>query len=171
MGGNLSSRLCDTINSGSVACSDSRTCGAGLFFCLLAEPLAHRGSPEVKISRHKMMYLPPQAPANTHFALVFSTKGRTALLCFRPLPGQRASKTSIVDRRIKKMSHDEPRKARGSNIGTRRKTNHNISNRRGRASISSLNRINAADATGALHRRTIIRYQDGEPLKEHGRSS
>lgn len=24
-----------------------------------------------KISRHKMMYLPPQAPANTHFALVF----------------------------------------------------------------------------------------------------
>lgn len=39
--------------------------------------------------------------------LYFSTKGRTALLCLRTVPCQRASKTSIVDRRIKKMSHDE----------------------------------------------------------------
>ena len=62
-----------------------------------------------------------------HFALVFSVKGRTALLCLRTLPCLRASKTSIVDRRIKKCRT--------------MKTNNNISNRRGRASISSLNRI------------------------------
>lgn len=57
----------------------------------------------------------------------FSVKGRTALLCLRTLSCQRASKTSIVDRRIKKCRT--------------MKTNNNISNRRGRASISSLNRI------------------------------
>jgi len=61
------------------------------------------------------------------YGLHFSAKGRTALLCLRTLPCQRASKTSIVDRRIKKCRT--------------MKTNNNISNRRGRASISSLNRI------------------------------
>ena len=57
----------------------------------------------------------------------FSAKGRTALLYLRTQPCQRASKTSIVDRRIKKCRT--------------MKTNNNISIRRGRAAISSLNRI------------------------------
>ena len=57
----------------------------------------------------------------------FSAKGQTALLCFRTRPCQRASKTSIVDRRIKKCRT--------------MKTTNNISIRRGRASFSSLNRI------------------------------
>lgn len=57
--------LTRTINSGSLACSDSETCGAGLFFCLLAEK-----SPDTK------WYLPPQAPTNTSFCTrIFPPKG------------------------------------------------------------------------------------------------
>lgn len=91
-----------TLNSGSLACSDSETCGAGLFFCLLAEK-----SPDLR--------------------LVFSRQRANSPFCLRTRPYQRASKTSIVDRRIKKCRT--------------MKTNNNISIRRGRASISSLNRI------------------------------
>ena len=98
----LSSRLCDTINSEVWLARIKKRAEQGYSFAFWLKNLQTYGS-------------------------YFSTKGRTALLCLHTRSCQRASKTSIVDRRIKKCRT--------------MKTNNNISIRRDRASISSLNRI------------------------------
>lgn len=104
-GVNLAPVLCSQYDLGSSACSELRTCGEGIFYILSAKK-----SPDLPL-----------------VSSYFFTEGRTSLYFLRTGRIQRASKTSIVDRRIKKCRT--------------MKTNNNISIRRGRASISSLNRI------------------------------
>ena len=81
-------------------------------FCLLAEPLAHRGSPEVKISR----------PA----ACIFKPKGEHPSV---------ASHALWVSSKLKPMVDIQIKKCRTM------KTNNNISNSRGKTSTSGFNQI------------------------------
>ena len=97
----------------------------GIFWCLLTEPLAHRGSPKVKISR----------PA----ACIFNPKAEHPLSpATRPL-GVKQAKTD-GDIQIKKVATMKSERFTAPKINNHRKTNSHI-NSQGKASSLRFNQI------------------------------
>lgn len=78
----------------------------GLYVFTVPEPLARRGSSEVKITRHKMVFASASSGEYSFCTRVFSAKGRTSPLSASRLAGVRQAKTD-GDIQTKKSRNDE----------------------------------------------------------------